>query len=167
MPVSTAANNSSPLFGPLMHGKSQIIQVQVVKVFFGFFCKYSIVLKHCFINIIDVCPGLIFSSSLLLIKSSCFIRSLFHLFLALWSFSSVLDTFGGVNFLWFLFISLFKPIFKSVLLTKISLLYPFVFPMFKFKLFRRMYISMPTEKSAYGNACSSTPWDFSISIPIE
>ena len=52
------------------------------------FCKYTIVFKHCFINIIDACPCLIFSRSPLVIKSSRLIGSLFHSSLALWSFSS-------------------------------------------------------------------------------
>ena len=51
------------------------------------FCKYSIVFHHCLVNIVDVCLCLIFfSRSLLLIKSSRFIRSLFHSSLVLWSF---------------------------------------------------------------------------------
>ena len=38
-----------------LNGKNQIIQAQVVKVLF-FFCKYSIVFKHCFISIFDISP---------------------------------------------------------------------------------------------------------------
>ena len=51
-----------------------------------------------------------------------------------------------------LFISQFEPIFMPVLLTKISVLYPFVSQMFKFKLFGSMYMSIPTEKSTFDNA---------------
>ena len=70
---------------------------------------------------------------------------------------TVLGTCNGVNFLWFLFIFLFEPIFISALLTKILLFYTFVFPMLKFKLFGSMYMPMPTEKSTFDNACSNTP----------
>ena len=66
---------------------------------------------------------------------------------------------GGVtsSFLRSLFISLFEPIFISLLLTKIFLLYLFVFPMFKFKLLGSMYTPVPTEKSTFDKACSNTP----------
>ena len=55
---------------------------------------------------------------------------------------------GGVtgNFLGSLFISLFEPIFMSVLLTKILLLYPSVLPMLQFKSLGSMYMPVPTEK---------------------
>ena len=49
---------------------------------------------------------------------------------------------GGGNFLWPLLMSLFEPIFMSVLLTKTLLLYPFVFPMSKFKSLGSMYICL-------------------------
>ena len=52
------------------------------------FFKDSIVFKHCFIKIANVGPCLIFSRSLLLIKSSRFIRSLLHSSLARCIFSS-------------------------------------------------------------------------------
>ena len=51
-----------------------------------------------------------------------------------------------------------------MLLTRILLLYPFFFPIFKFKLLESMYIPVPTEKSTFDNACSNTPWYFSMSI---
>ena len=73
-------------FEPLKDDKSLIIQDQAVKG--SFFCKYSIVFKHSLISVVDVCPCLIFSHSLLLIKSSLFIPSSFHLPLVLWGFSS-------------------------------------------------------------------------------
>ena len=59
---------------------------------------------------------------------------------------------GGVTGDYFLFMSLFEPILMFVLLTKILLLYPFVFLMFKFKLLGNMYIPTPTEKSTFDNA---------------
>ena len=74
-----------------------------------------------------------------------------------------IDTSGG-NFLWSLFISLFESIFMPVLLTRILLLYPFFFPIFKFRLLGSMYIPVPTQKSTFDNACSNTPWYFSMSI---
>ena len=61
------------------------------------------------------------------------------------------------SFLKFLFICLFQPIFMPVLLTEISLLYPFVFSMFQFKLLESMYMPMTTEKSTFDNAWSNTP----------
>ena len=61
------------------------------------------------------------------------------------------------NFLRSLFISLFEPIFMFVSPTKILLLFPFVFQMFKFKLLGSIYMPMLTEKSTFDNACSSTP----------
>ena len=45
--------------------------------------------------------------------------------------------------------------FMSVLLTKIFLLYPFVFPMLKFKSLGSMYVPVPTEKSTFDNAYSN------------
>ena len=82
---------------------------------------------------------------------------------------TALDTSSVItsNFLRLLFKSLFRPIFMPVLLTKILLLYPFLIAMLNFKLLESMYMPMPTEKSAFDNACSNTPWYLSISILIE
>ena len=71
----TATNNSSPFFLSLMDDKNLI--TQMVKALF--FCKYAIILKHCFINIFDISPCL---------RWRRFIRSLFYPSLAFWSFSS-------------------------------------------------------------------------------
>ena len=56
-----------------------------------------------------------------------------------------------------LFMSLFEPVFMSVLLTKLLLLYPFVFSMLNFKSLGSIHMPMPTEKSTFDNACSYTP----------
>ena len=80
---------------------------------------------------------------------------------------TILGASGVGNFLWSLFISLFEAIFMSLLVTKIFLLYPFVFPMFKFKLLGSMYMPVPTKKSTFDNACSNPPWYLSILMPIE
>ena len=82
MPVPTATNNSSPFFDPLMDDKNLIIVAQVVKTLFVLQILDSIqALLH------RHCCGMplphFFHVVFLLIKSSCFIRSLFHSSLAL------------------------------------------------------------------------------------
>ena len=54
-----------------------------------------------------------------------------------------------------------------MLLTKILLLHPFIFPMLKFKSLGSMYMPVPTEKSAFDNAFSNAPSYLSISMPME
>ena len=70
-------------FDPQMDDKNLIIKAHMVKALFVLQILDSIQT-----NIFDVCPCLLFSRSHLLIKSSQFIRFLFHSSLALWSFSS-------------------------------------------------------------------------------
>ena len=61
------------------------------------------------------------------------------------------------NFLWCLFISMIEPIFVSVLLAKILLLYPTAFSMLNFKLLGSIYMPVHAEKYTFDNTCSKTP----------
>ena len=73
-------------FGPLMDDKNLIIAAQVVKALFPLQILENIQalpLQHCWCT-----PLLHFFHLVCYIKPNCFIRSLFHSFLALWSFSS-------------------------------------------------------------------------------
>ena len=80
MPVPATTNNSSS-FEPLKDDKNLIIQGQVVRALFALQILDSI--QALVINIVDICSCLIFSRSLLFIKSKRFIHSLLHSSLAL------------------------------------------------------------------------------------
>ena len=52
----------------LTYGKNLITEIQTIRVYL--FCKYSIILKHCLIKIVDLWYCLIFFHTVLLIKPS-------------------------------------------------------------------------------------------------
>ena len=54
-----------------------------------------------------------------------------------------------------------------VLLIKVLLLQPTIFPMFKFELLGSMYMPVPAEKCIFDNASSKTLWYLSILELIE
>ena len=97
----------------------------------------------------------------------CLIRALHHFRGIMCHILFLTKSWWGQFFMILVFISLFEPIFMPVLLTKILLLYPFVFPMLKLKSLRSMYMPVPTEKSVFDNACSKAPWYLSILVAIE